>query len=160
MTRRKVSDSHVEMTEIVLPNDTNQLGNCMGGRVMHFMDIAAAIAARRHARTTCVTAAVDEIDFHEPVPMGSVLVLKASVNLACRTSMEVGVRVEMESLQSGERHYCAKAYLTFVALDETGRPTSVPALEPEDDEDRRRMAVGHQERGGAGDDDRGGRPAG
>ena len=71
MTQRTVHDSHVEMTEIILPNDTNQLGNCMGGRVMHFMDIAAAIAARRHARTTCVTAAVDEIDFHAPVPMGS-----------------------------------------------------------------------------------------
>jgi len=146
MLSRKVSESRCEMTEIVLPNDTNPLGNCMGGRVMHLIDIAAAIAARRHARTTCVTAAVDDIVFHQPVPMGSVLVLKASVNLACRTSMEVGVRVEMESLQSGERHYCAKAYLTFVALDETGRPTSVPALEPEDDEDRRRMDAAGERR--------------
>jgi len=139
MTRRKVSDSHVEMTEIVLPNDTNQLGNCMGGRVMHFMDIAAAIAARRHARTTCVTAAVDEIDFHEPVPMGSVLVLLASVNYAGRTSMEIGVRVEMESTKSGLRKHCASAYFTFVALDEQGNPTPVPGLEPGTENEKRRQ---------------------
>jgi acyl-CoA hydrolase len=140
MTRRTVSDSHVEMTEIVLPNDTNQLGNCMGGRVMHFMDIAAAIAARRHARTTCVTAAVDQIDFHEPVPMGSVLVLLSSVNFAGRTSMEIGVRVEMESTKSGLRSHCASAYFTFVALDEHGNPTPVPELAPESDEEKRRHA--------------------
>ncbi len=146
MQARKVSESRCEMTEIVLPNDTNPLGNCMGGRVMHLIDIAAAIAARRHARTICVTAAVDDIVFHEPVPMGSVLVLKASVNLACRTSMEVGVRVEMESLQSGKRHYCAKAYLTFVALDETGRPTQVPKLESETDDDRRRVKAAQKRR--------------
>jgi len=140
MTRRTVSDSHVEMTEIVLPNDTNQLGNCMGGRVMHFMDIAAAIAARRHARMTCVTAAVDQIDFHEPVPMGSVLVLLSSVNYAGRTSMEIGVRVEMESTRSGLRSHCASAYFTFVALDENGNPTPVPELVPESAEEKRRHA--------------------
>jgi acyl-CoA hydrolase len=134
------------MTELVMPNDTNALGNCMGGRVMHLIDVAAAIAARRHAHATCVTAAIDEIVFHEPVPMGSVLVLMASVNLAGRTSMEVGVRVEMETLEAGRRRHCASAYLTFVALDETGRPTPVPPLLAESDDDRRRLQAAEQRR--------------
>ena len=146
MTTRSVRDSQVEMTELVLPNDTNPLGNCMGGRVMHLIDIAAAVAARRHSRTTCVTAAVDEIVFHEAVPMGSVLVLQASVNLACRTSMEVGVRVAMESLRSGRRRHCASAYLTFVALDETGRPTPIPGLEAGTDAEKRRQTAAEERR--------------
>jgi acyl-CoA hydrolase len=140
MKPRPASESHVVMTEMVMPNDTNSLGNCMGGRVMHLIDIAAAIAARRHARTTCVTAAIDEIVFLHPVPMGSVLVLHASVNFAGRTSMEVGVRVEMESAKSGIRSHCATAYLTFVALDENGRPMPVPPLATESDDERRRAA--------------------
>lgn len=140
MEARGVHESCVVMTELVMPNDTNALGNCMGGRVMHLIDIAAAIAARRHARTTCVTAAIDEIVFHHPVPMGSVIVLMASVNLACRTSMEVGVRVEMELLKSGSRRHCATAYLTFVALDETKRPTPVPPIQPTTDDEKRRTA--------------------
>jgi acyl-CoA hydrolase len=143
MEPRPVDDSCVIMTELVLPNDANALGNCMGGRVMHLIDIAAAIAARRHARATCVTAAVDEIVFHHPVPVGSVLVLQASVNDAGRTSMEVGVRVEMESAVSGIRSHCASAYLTFVALDEHGRPTPVPPLlaKTREQERRRREAA-------------------
>lgn len=146
MQARPVADSRVLMTELVLPNDTNALGNCMGGRVMHLIDVAAAIAARRHAQATCVTAAIDEIVFHEAVPMGSVLVLKASVNLAGRTSMEVGVRVEMEPLKAGHRRHCASAYLTFVALDETGRPTPVPPLQAESDDDKRRLRAAEQRR--------------
>ncbi|MEM8882864.1 MAG: acyl-CoA thioesterase [Planctomycetota bacterium] len=138
MTSRTVHDSKVEMTEIVLPNDTNQLGNCMGGRVMHLMDICCAIAARRHARTTCVTAAVDQINFVQPVPMGSVLILKASVNYAGRSSMEIGVRVETESTRSGERSHCASAYMTFVALDEDKKPMPVPKLVPETENEIRR----------------------
>jgi len=134
------------MTELVLPNDTNPLGNCMGGRVMHLIDIAAAVAARRHARTTCVTADVDGITFHEPVPMGSVLVLLASVNHVGRTSMEVGVRVEMEALQTAARRHCASAYLTFVALDETGRPTPVPPLRATTIEEKRRMGEAEERR--------------
>lgn len=146
MEPRTVSSSRVEMNELVMPNDTNVLGNCMGGRVMHLIDIAAAIASRRHARTTCVTAGIDEIVFHEPIPMGSVIVLKASVNLACRTSMEVGVRVEMESLESAIRLHCATAYLTFVALDETGHPTPVPPLQTENDADRAREKAAQERR--------------
>ena len=146
MDAQPVTESRVVMTELVLPNDTNALGNCMGGRVMHLIDIAAAIAARRHARTTCVTAAIDEIVFHEPVPMGSVIVLMGSVNLACRTSMEVGVRVEMESLKSGMRLHCASAYLTFVALDETGRPTPVPPVLAESEDEERRLTAAERRR--------------
>jgi acyl-CoA hydrolase len=146
MQTRTVSESRVLMTELVLPNDTNALGNCMGGRVMHLIDVAAAIAARRHARATCVTAAIDEIVFHEPVPMGSVLVLMASVNLAGRTSMEVGVRVEMETVAAGARRHCASAYLTFVALDETGRPSPVPPLLAESDDQKRRLGAAEQRR--------------
>ena len=146
MQSRPVAESRVLMTELVLPNDTNALGNCMGGRVMHLIDVAAAIAARRHAQATCVTAAIDEIVFHEAVPMGSVLVLMASVNLAGRTSMEVGVRVEMETLKGGRRLHCASAYLTFVALDETGRPTLVPPLLAESNEEKRRLRAAEQRR--------------
>jgi acyl-CoA hydrolase len=139
MEARAADESAVIMTELVLPNDANALGNCMGGRVMHLIDIAAAIAARRHARLTCVTAAIDEIVFHHPVPVGSVLVLHASVNLAGKTSMEVGVRVEMESAAAGQRSHCASAYLTFVALDENGRPAPVPPLVTKTKEQQRRQ---------------------
>jgi acyl-CoA hydrolase len=144
---RTVEESSVIMTEMVLPNDANALGNCMGGRVMHLIDIAAAIAARRHARATCVTAAIDEIVFHHPVPVGSVLVLQASVNHAGRTSMEVGVRVEMEKAASGLRSHCASAYLTFVALDETGQPTPVPPLLAKTKEQQRRQREAAERRG-------------
>jgi len=148
MEPRTAEDSAVIMTELIMPNDANALGNCMGGRVMHLIDIAAAIAARRHARRTCVTAAIDEIVFHEPVPVGSVLVLEASVNYAGKTSMEVGVRVAMESAASGQRSHCASAYLTFVALDENGRPTPVPPLlaKTKDQQRRQREAAERRER--------------
>jgi acyl-CoA hydrolase len=146
MRARCVEDSQVVMTELIMPNDTNALGNCMGGRVMHLIDVAAAIASRRHAQTTCVTAAIDEIVFHEPVPMGSVIALMASVNLANRTSMEVGVRVEIEVLKSGLRRHCASAYLTFVALDDTGHPTPVPPIEAKTEDEKRRRAAAEQRR--------------
>ncbi|MHC4952620.1 MAG: acyl-CoA thioesterase [Planctomycetota bacterium] len=148
MTRRNVSESKVELTELIFPNDTNPLGNCMGGRVMHFMDIAAAIAARRHTRRQCVTAAVDEISFHEAVPMGSVLVMKASVNYTGRTSMEIGVRAEVEVTKTGERRHCATAYFTFVSLGDDGKPARVPDVVPETDLEKRRnnQAKGRRER--------------
>ena len=139
MEPRPVDESTAIMTEMVMPNDANALGNCMGCRVMHLIDIAAAIAARRHARATCVTAAIDEIVFHHPVPVWSVLVLQASVNHAGNTSMEVGVRVEMESAASGLRSHCASAYMTFVAMDENGRPTPVPPLLARTKEQQRRQ---------------------
>ena len=136
---RPVSASRVEMTEIVYPNDANPLGNAMGGRVMHWMDVCAAVAAGRHARTPVVTAHVDQIDFHMPVPTGSVLVLFASVNHVHRTSMEVGVKVYREVRATGERDHVASAYLTFVSLDpETCKPRPVPALTTETEEEKRR----------------------
>ena len=146
MEARPVDESTAIMTEMVMPNDANALGNCMGGRVMHLIDIAAAIAARRHARATCVTAAIDEIVFHLAVPVGSVLVLQASVNHAGKTSMEVGVRVEMESAASGRRSHCASAYLTFVALDENGHPTPVPPVLARTKEQQRRQREAEERR--------------
>lgn len=136
---RPVSASKVEMTEIVFPNDANPLGNVMGGRVMHWIDICAAVAAGRHARTPVVTANVDQIDFHRPVRVGGVLVLYASVNYAGRTSMEVGVKVFNEERASGQRSHVASAYLTFVSLDpDTGQPRPVPSIKPETPDEKRR----------------------
>ena len=137
---RTVSASRVEMTEIVFPNDANPLGNAMGGRVMHWIDICAAIAAGRHARRPVVTASVDRLDFHRPVRVGGILVLLSSVNYVHRTSMEVGVKVWHEERSTGTRSHVASAYLTFVGLDpETGRPTAIPPLIAETEEDRRRF---------------------
>lgn len=139
MSGRPVSASKVEMTEIVMPNDANPLGNVMGGRVMHLVDICAAVCAGRHARTPVVTANVDQIDFLRPVKVGGVLVLFSSINLAGRTSMEIGVKVWCEDRASGNRSHVASAYLTFVSLDpDTGQPRQVPPLILETEEDHRR----------------------
>lgn len=138
---RAVRESRVEMTEIVFPTDANPLGNVMGGRVMHWVDICAAVAAGRHARTPVVTASVDKIDFHNPVPVGGVVVLVASVNFAGRTSMEVGVKVWQEDRATGSRCHVVSAYLTFVSLDPVTRlPAPVPPVLPETDDERRRFA--------------------
>jgi len=131
-------DSRVEMTEIVLPNDTNAQGNILGGRVMHLIDIAAAMSAMRHCRKSVNTVHVDKISFKHPIPLGHVALLKAQVNYAGRTSMEVGVKVWSENPLTGERKHTSSAYLTFVALDEERRPCPVPPLVLETDDDRRR----------------------
>ena len=135
---RRCKDSLVEMTEMVLPNDANRLGNLLGGRLMHMMDIAAAIAASRHTNRVCVTASVDELHFHHPIRIGEVVILQASVNRAFHTSLEVGVRVTKEDLLTGKRTHTNSAYLTFVAIDEEGRPVPVPLIVPETNEERRR----------------------
>lgn len=135
---RTVKDSQVEMTEIVLPNDTNQLGNLLGGRLMHMIDICAAIAAARHSNRVCVTASIDELNFLKPIAVGQAVILKASVNRAFRTSIEVGVRVSAENLLTGERFHANTAYLTFVAINEEGKPVSVPPIHPETEEEIRR----------------------
>lgn len=135
------------MTEIVFPNDANPLGNAMGGRVMHWIDICAAVAAGRHARTPVVTANVDHIDFLNPVPVGAVIVLLASVNFAGRTSMEVGVKVWHEDRTTGDRKHVASAYLTFVSLDPvTKTPRPVPPVLPETDDEKRRHEAARQRR--------------
>lgn len=135
---RSSRESQVEMLELMYPNDANPLGSIMGGRVMHFIDVAAAIAATRHARRPCVTASVDHIDFHEPVRVGDLLVLKASVNYTGRTSMEVGVRVEVEQRRTGDRIHTASAYLTFVCLSDAGAPIPVPPITGESEDEKRR----------------------
>ncbi len=135
------------MTEIVFPNDANPLGNAMGGRVMHWIDICAALAAGRHARTPVVTANVDNIDFHNPIPVGGIVVLLGSVNFAGRTSMEVGVKVWQEERSTGNRKHVASAYLTFVSLDPESRlPRPVPPVQPETDDERRRFVAAQERR--------------
>ena len=127
---RPVRASQVETTELVLPNDTNRLGNLLGGRLMHWIDIAAAIAASRHTNRVCVTASVDELHFLNPVKQGEVVVLRASVNRVFRTSLEVGVNVTTENTLTGERAHTNTAYLTFVAIDDDGKPVVAPPVRP------------------------------
>jgi acyl-CoA hydrolase len=135
-----VSHSKVEMTEIVFPTDANPLGNVMGGRIMHWVDICAAVAAGRHARTPVVTASVDQIAFHNPVPVGGVVVLLASVNFTGTTSMEVGVKVWQEDRVTGDRRHVVSAYLTFVSLDPaTRKPRAVAPVLPETADEQRRF---------------------
>lgn len=131
--------SRVEMAEIVLPGDTNQYGHAWGGRVMALIDKAAVIAALRHCRINVVTASVDSLTFRAPVRLGHILRLRASVNAAFRTSMEVGVKVLSEDPLTGLQAHCCSAYVTMVALDATGRPTPVPGLVPAGADGRRRQ---------------------
>src|SRR6267154_2717103 len=125
---RAVSESQSEMTELILPNDTNTLVNLLGGRLMHFIDLVGAMAAYRHARTHVVTASMDHIDFIAPVHVGDLLILKSSVNRAFNTSMEVGVKVWVENYIAGTTQHVASAYLTFVAVDAHGKHKSVPQV--------------------------------
>jgi acyl-CoA hydrolase len=136
--QKPVKDSQVEMTELVIPNDTNRLGNLLGGRLMHWIDIAAAIAASRHTNRVCVTASLDELHFHHPVKQGEVVILRASVNRVFRTSLEVGVRVTKENLLTGERKHTNTAYLTFVAIDDEGKPVAAIPVKPEKSLEKRR----------------------
>src|SRR5246127_1073385 len=135
---RSAAESESEMTELVLPNDANTLGNLLGGRLMHFIDLVGAMAAYRHSRTHVVTASMDHIDFIAPVHVGDLLILKSSLNRAFRTSMEVGVKVWVEHTVDGSLRHVASAYLTFVAVDRQGRRVRVPPLETETEEDKRR----------------------
>jgi acyl-CoA hydrolase len=127
------------MTQIVMPMHTNGAAGVMfGGIMMQWIDVCAGVAAMRHARCGVVTASIDRLDFLSPVQVGEIVVLQAQVNYVSTTSMEVGCRVETEHMRTGERRYVTKAYLTFVALDERGKPKKLPRLELESDEDRRR----------------------
>jgi len=137
--RGTVAASQVVMTELVLPNDTNQLGNLLGGRLMHLMDIAMAIAASRHSGLVCVTASVDQIDFFHPIRLGEVVTLKASVNRVFKTSMEVGVKVFAENLKAGTCTHTNSAYMTFVGLNAEGKPSPSPQIIPESPDDIRRF---------------------
>ena len=134
---RTVAESQSEMTELILPNDANTLGNLLGGRLMHFIDLVGAMAAYRHARTHVVTASMDHIDFIAPVHVGDLLILKSSLNRAFHTSMEVGVKVWVENTIAGTHRHVASAYLTFVAVDSQGRRVPVPQLKPGTAEEER-----------------------
>lgn len=135
---KPVRESISEYSELALPTDANGLGNVLGGKVMHLVDLAGAMAAMRHARRPCVTASVDSLHFVHPVHIGELVILRSSVNRVFRSSMEVGVSVMTENLMTAERRHTCSAYLTFVALDREGKPASVPPVIPETDEEKRR----------------------
>jgi uncharacterized protein (TIGR00369 family) len=138
MKEKTVSETSAIMAQVMLPQDTNPAGNVHGGVIMKLIDSAAAVVASRHARCNTVTASIDRLEFHHPVFVGDVLFLKASLNMAGRSSMEIGVRVESENYLTGEVRHTASAYLTFVAVDETGKPQEVPGLIFENDAEKRR----------------------
>ncbi len=128
------------MVELVLPNDANPLGNILGGKVLHLIDIAAGIAAYRHARSYVVTASMDHVDFRHPIHIGEFIILKASVNRTWHSSMEIGVKVFSENGLTGERKHTSSAFVTFVAIDADGKPREIPPVIPETDEEKRRWA--------------------
>jgi acyl-CoA hydrolase len=130
----------------MMPEHANNMGHVFGGVILSMMDKAAAIAAFRHSRASVVTASIDRVDFREPIHPGDLVVMKASVNYAGRTSMEVGVRVEAEELISGRRRHTNSCYLTFVAVDRNGHPIEVPTLAPESDEEKRRFSAAMERR--------------
>jgi acyl-CoA hydrolase len=136
---KPASEARAEMTEVVLPQDSNPLGYILGGRVMHLVDIAAAIAAHRHSNSYVVTASVDYLDFRNPVRIGDLIILKSQVNRVFNTSMEVGVKVFSENVLTGERKHTTSAYVTFVAIDEkTGKRKAAPQLLVRTAEEKRR----------------------
>ncbi len=139
-------ESRVEMVDLVLPNHANLLGNIVGGRVMYLIDIAGGLAASRHCRNVVVTASMDSLDFQRPIRVGDAIILQARLNYAARTSMEVEVNVYAENLKTGERQRTSTALLTYVALDDNCKPTSVPPLLPETEEEWERYRAGEARR--------------
>jgi acyl-CoA hydrolase len=138
MEGKPVSSSYSDYTELALPNDANSLGNLLGGKVMHLVDLAGAMAAMRHSRNLVVTVSVDQMHFIHPVRIGQWVRLRSAVNRVFRTSMEVGVKVWIEDLIRGETLHTCSAYLTFVALDSSGNRVVVPPVIPETDIERER----------------------
>jgi acyl-CoA hydrolase len=136
---RTVAESQSERSEIIFPNDSNVAGNLFGGRLMQYIDLVGAMAASRHARAMVVTASMDSLDFVAPVKVGDLLILKASVNRAFKTSMEVGVKAMVEDVRGGGLRHVSSAYLTFVAMDLMGGRLEVPQVIPETDHQKRRF---------------------
>lgn len=128
MEKKKISDSQVEMRELVLPNDANIIGNLLGGRLLHWVDVIGAMAASKHAMSVVATAAIDSVEFSKPVRVGEMIVLKAKITWVGRTSMEVLVEAWSENYLTGETHFTNRAYITFVALDENCKPHPVPGI--------------------------------
>lgn len=143
---RPPRDSWVEMTELVLPQHTNSLHTVFGGVVMSWVDIAAATCAMRHANRQVVTASIDAMHFLAPIKIGWVVTLKASVNYTSRTSCEVGVRVTAENPITEEYHHTASAYVTLVSLDSNGKPSPMPPIAPESEEEKSRYKAAEQRR--------------
>lgn len=135
---RFVRESESDYSELALPNDANMFGNLLGGRIMHLVDLTGAIAAMKHCRNPVVTASIDHMDFIHPVKIGQLVRLRASVNRAFRTSMELGVKVWVEDLVTGAEKHVSSAYLTFVAIDATGKGVPVPPVIPESEDQKRR----------------------
>ena len=133
--KKKVSESLVVMTELVLPNDTNTLHNLMGGRMMHWMDIVSAIAAQKHSNRIVVTASVDNVSFRESIKLGNVVTLEAQVTRAFNSSMEVHIKVFAEDIPAGRKVKTNEAFFTFVAVDQLGSPIDVPEAVPETEAD-------------------------
>lgn len=146
LTPRPVRESQAVMTELMMPHMANALGNVFGGVILSLVDRVAAVAAIRHARGPCVTVSVDRVDFREPIHVGELVTARASVNFVGRTSLEVGVRVEAEHIVSGERRHTNSCYLTFVAIDDRGRPRPVAPALPHTDEERQRYADAERRR--------------
>ncbi len=138
MNGKPVSESMLIMTELVLPHHTNQLGNLLGGQLMHWIDICAALSGAKHNQKVCVTASVDRIDFHHPIRLGNAVTLVASVNRVFNTSMEIGVKIFAESFLEGKKVHSNTAYLTFVAVDIDAKPVkAIPVIPVTEDEKRR-----------------------
>lgn len=140
------SASRVEMTQLVMPGDANIIGTAFGGKVVGWIDLAAALAAMRHTRMPVVTASIDQLDFLAPVRIGQVALVRARPNAVFGSSMEIGVEVLTEDPVAGDRRKCCDAFLTFVALGPDGRPAPAPRLVPEGEEDERRAAEAEQRR--------------
>jgi len=138
MDEKRVSESAVATSQVMMPQDANPSGNVHGGVIMKLIDTAGGVVATRHTRCNAVTASIDRLDFHHPVYVGNLLTLRASINLVGRTSIEIGVRAETEDLLTGQIRHTASAYLTFVALGSDGRPIEVPGLILETEEEIRR----------------------
>jgi acyl-CoA hydrolase len=143
---KTVNESKSIISTQMLPSDANPMGNVHGGTILKQVDVAAGVTALRHARMNTVTASIDRMDFYNPVYVGNLLTLKASVNYCGKTSMEVGVRIEAENLRSGIVTHTGSCYLTYVALDDNGQPTEVPEIIPETPEEKRRWEAGKKRR--------------
>jgi len=137
MKSKKVSETYSLNTELVLPNDTNNLGKLMGGKLLHWMDIIGAISAQRATNRTVVTVAVDFVEFKTSIPLGAVVMLEARVTRTFNSSLEVRIDVSYENLQKGERHHSNSAYYSFVAVDQSGQPIPVNSIEPETEEEQK-----------------------
>jgi acyl-CoA hydrolase len=143
---KPVSASRAVVNEIVLPNDTNSLGNMMGGRLLHLMDKCAAISAQRHANRVCVTASVDNVEFQAPIHEGEIVVIESQVNRTFRTSMEVELNVRAENPREGTERMCNRAFYTFVAIDESKSPVPVPPVEPQTEAEHSRYEAAAKRR--------------